>query len=313
MRALFSIATVLLLAATANAKTWHVDGIVVAVDPLSRTMLVSHRPVPGLMGGMAMPFQVEDASELAGLYPGARVGFELVVLKEHSFARHVRKSGEADAVIPPPKEKLKVGEVVPDFQLLDEQGATVRLTDLRGKVVAVNFIYTRCPLPDVCPRLSANFATLQRRFADRLGSDLLLLSVTVDPDYDTPAVLAAYARGGQAALIAPLSNLYPVISVPLAVLLLHETIGMRESIAIAVAEATAVWLAGGDQVDLVAAYRGTAVFWHATTRFTDGFALTGAPETGINVDWVPGPRGPVTYRDLWLRQYVVVGDATQRR
>jgi len=63
----------------------------------------------------------------------------------------------------------------------------------------------------------------------------------------------------------------------------------------------------------LASYRGTAALWNATTRFTDGFALTGAPETGINVDWVPGPRGPVTYRDLWLRQYVVVGDGTQRR
>src|SRR5438270_5236153 len=60
-------------------------------------------------------------------------------------------------------------------------------------------------------------------------------------------------------------------------------------------------------------YRGTAAFWHATTRFTDGFALTGTPETGINVDWTPGPRGPVTYRDLWLRQYRVVGDGTQTR
>lgn len=60
-------------------------------------------------------------------------------------------------------------------------------------------------------------------------------------------------------------------------------------------------------------YRGTAGFWHATTRFTDGFELTGAPETGINVDHVPGPRGPVTYRDLWLRQYRVVGDGTQTR
>ncbi len=60
-------------------------------------------------------------------------------------------------------------------------------------------------------------------------------------------------------------------------------------------------------------YRGTAAFWQAPTRFTDGFALTGAPETGINVDWTPGPRGPVTYRDLWLRQYRVVGDGTQRR
>ena len=60
-------------------------------------------------------------------------------------------------------------------------------------------------------------------------------------------------------------------------------------------------------------YRGTTAFWHATTRFTDGFALTGAPETGINVDTTPGPRGPVTYRDLWLRQYRVVGDGTQAR
>jgi len=60
-------------------------------------------------------------------------------------------------------------------------------------------------------------------------------------------------------------------------------------------------------------YRGTAAFWHAPTRFADGHALTGAPETGINVGWAPGPRGPVTYRDLWLRQLRVVGDGTQRR
>jgi glutamate-5-semialdehyde dehydrogenase len=60
-------------------------------------------------------------------------------------------------------------------------------------------------------------------------------------------------------------------------------------------------------------YRGTAAFWNATTRFTDGFALLGTPETGINVDWAPGPRGPVSYQDLWLRQYRVVGDGTQHR
>jgi glutamate-5-semialdehyde dehydrogenase len=60
-------------------------------------------------------------------------------------------------------------------------------------------------------------------------------------------------------------------------------------------------------------YRGTAAYWHAPTRYTDGFELTGAPETGINVDWTPGPRGPVTYRDLWLRQYRIVGDGTQSR
>lgn len=65
--------------------------------------------------------------------------------------------------------------------------------------------------------------------------------------------------------------------------------------------------------EFLEAYRGTAAFWNATTRFTDGHALTGAPETGINVDWSPGPRGPVTYRDLWLRQYRVMGDGSEDR
>ena len=65
--------------------------------------------------------------------------------------------------------------------------------------------------------------------------------------------------------------------------------------------------------EFLEAYRGTAAFWNATTRYTDGHALTRAPETGINVDFSPGPRGPVTYRDLWLRQYRVVGNGSEER
>ena len=98
----------------------------------------------------------------------------------------------------------------------------------------------------------------------------------------------------------------------------HEVGSLAEALRIA-NEETSGLAAGIVTEDPVAArafldgYRGTAAFWHATTRFTDGFALTGAPETGINVDWTPGPRGPVTYRDLCLRQYRVVGDGTQAR
>jgi glutamate-5-semialdehyde dehydrogenase len=98
----------------------------------------------------------------------------------------------------------------------------------------------------------------------------------------------------------------------------HVVNGPDEAVAIANGETSALAAAiVAEDRDVaeafLAGYRGTAAFWQAPTRFTDGFALTGAPETGINVDWVPGPRGPVTYRDLWLRQYRVVGDATQRR
>jgi len=84
----------------------------------------------------------------------------------------------------------------------------------------------------------------------------------------------------------------------------EETSGLSAGIVAEDADAAGRFLDG---------YRGTTAFWHAPTRFADGYELTGAPETGINVDWTPGPRGPVTYRDLWLRQYRIVGDGTQRR
>jgi len=171
-----------------------VDGIVIAVDPVARTMLVSHRPIGKYMDAMAMPFRVEDPGQLAGLHPGVRVQFDLIVEKDHSFARNVRKYGGADVPIAAPKEQLQVGGRLPEFGLTDQDGREVSLSDLRGKVVAVDFIYTRCPLPDVCPRLSANFAALQRKFQTRPGRDLLLLSITVDPDYDTPGVLSGYAK-----------------------------------------------------------------------------------------------------------------------
>ena len=164
----------------------------VALDPAARTMLVSHRPIANYMGAMMMPFRVADADELAGLRPGVRVRFDLEVGRDRSLARRIRRTGEAP--LPDPVPHLSIGDALPPFQLIDSSGRAVTEADLAGKVAVVNFIYTRCPLPDVCPRLSANFAALQRRFRDRLGTELILLSVTVDPDYDTPAVLAEYAR-----------------------------------------------------------------------------------------------------------------------
>ena len=183
-----------ILSAPLPAKTYAVDGIVVAVDPGTRTMLVSHRAIAHYMPAMLMPFRAESAAELAALHPGARIAFELAVTRGSSVARNIRPSGAPDAELPSPAEKLAIGSALPDFELTDQQGRTLRAADIRGKVVAIDFIYTRCPLPDVCPRLSANFAVLQRRFRDRMGVSLLLLSVTVDPEFDTPTVLAEYAR-----------------------------------------------------------------------------------------------------------------------
>jgi glutamate-5-semialdehyde dehydrogenase len=97
----------------------------------------------------------------------------------------------------------------------------------------------------------------------------------------------------------------PVSDASEALALAHEhTSGLAAAVIATDEEAAAAFLGR---------YRGTGGFWNATTRWLDGFELTAAPETGISVDNTPGPRGPVTYRDLYLRQYVVIGDGTQRR
>ena len=185
---------VFILSVPVLAKTYSVDGIVVAVDRAAHTMLVSHRTIAHYMPAMLMPFRAENAAELAALHPGARIAFLLLVSGGRSVARNIRPSGESDATLPPPAKQVPIGSFLPEFQLTDQHGRTLGTADLRGKVTAIDFIYTRCPLPDVCPRLSANFAMLQRHFRDLAGDNLRLISVTVDPDFDTPAVLADYAR-----------------------------------------------------------------------------------------------------------------------
>jgi protein SCO1/2 len=197
------ICLLIFVATCARARSYTVDAIVLALDPAAQTMIVSHRPIARYMPAMVMPFRVEHPHDLDALYPGARFQFDLVITNRNSLARNVRKSSGADAsdaasiaapTIAAPRNQLPIGAGLPDFQLTDQLGRAVQPADLRGKVVAINFIYTRCPLPDVCPRLCANFATLQRRFRDQLNRDLMLISVTVDPDYDTPAVIADYAK-----------------------------------------------------------------------------------------------------------------------
>jgi len=176
--------------------------MILSLDLSSNTVLVSHRDIPHYMPAMSMSFHARAASELNGLYPGAQVEFQLVARKSGSYIQNLRRIGggaviedQGDRItLPPNPDKVAVGSIMPDFQLIDQQERPVRLSDFRGKVVAVDFIYTRCPLPDVCPRLSANFASLQRRYAARMNKDLALLSITIDPQYDTPQVLRQYGK-----------------------------------------------------------------------------------------------------------------------
>jgi len=163
--------------------------MVLSVDPAAQTILVSHRAVEGVMPAMVMPFRVAKARSLTTLAPGARIEFNLRGQAAHRI-RVVETRRTEDFEFPRSAEELKVGQPVPDFTLTDQAGRPFSLASQRGRVVLVNFLYTRCPLPEVCPRLAASFASLQRRFPTE---DLMLVSITLDPTFDTPEVLARYA------------------------------------------------------------------------------------------------------------------------
>ncbi len=187
-----------LAAAFFLAKTYAVEGLVLEVLPATQTIVVSHKEIPGVMPAMAMPVRVRDARELHGLRPGDSVQFQLVVENGHSSARRlrVRKPGnqiEQDRRVVPlaaPQGQVALGAQFPDFTLTAHDGKPWRLGNARGSLVAVQFLYTRCPMPEVCPRLAATFARVQKQFPH---ADLQLISITLDPQHDTPAVLARYA------------------------------------------------------------------------------------------------------------------------
>ncbi len=196
------------VAAAGADREYPVRGMVLRVDSARGTFVVSHDRIDGLMDAMTMPFEVRERAALAPLVPGAVVEFTLVVGETAAYAERIRikryESVEQDPLAARRLSVLKraaglaskplaVGDRVPEFTLIDQARRPVTLSSLRGKVVALNFIYTRCALPQFCLRISNNFGVLQKRFAQRLGRDLVLLTITFDPQQDTPEALARYA------------------------------------------------------------------------------------------------------------------------
>jgi len=179
------------------------------LDLAQKTMVVSAGAIPGFMEAMTMPYSVHDAKDLDGLTPGTMIDFTLVVEKDSSYAEaihvHSYQGLEPDpltarrlkllnqATNPSAVKPLAIGDPVPDFTLTDQNRRRVTLSKFSGKVVALNFVYTRCALPNFCYRSSNNFGILQKRFKDRMARDLILLTVTFDPVHDQPNVLAKYA------------------------------------------------------------------------------------------------------------------------
>jgi protein SCO1/2 len=184
---------------------YPLKGTVVAVNPADRTVTVEHEEIPGFMPAMTMPFVVleKDAVLLEHVAPGDEITARLVVSDSRYWLEDlvVVTGATRDPNAWPESRadeshQLQPGQELPDVTLLNEDGETVRLADYRGRALAVTFVFTRCPFPDFCPLMMKSFAAAQALLiADEdLRSRTHLLTVSFDPEHDTPAVLREYGR-----------------------------------------------------------------------------------------------------------------------
>ncbi|MEN3338773.1 MAG: hypothetical protein V7647_2449 [Acidobacteriota bacterium] len=193
------LASLLLLVACGRSREFELRGQVLAVDRDRQELTIKHGDIRGFMPAMTMAYKVKDASLLNGRTAGDLITATLVLEGNSGYLSTVTTTGHATPAELPPVRTMDVldeGAAVPALTLTDESGQTRSIADWRGRVLAVTFVYTRCPLPDFCLRMDQNFAAVQRAaLADPVLRDrLALLSITLDPEHDTPPVLAEYAR-----------------------------------------------------------------------------------------------------------------------
>jgi protein SCO1/2 len=200
---MFRTAVALLLTVAAlgctRPREYELRGQVLAVDTERGELTIRHDDIPGFMPGMTMPFKVADPGEMQGRVPGDLVRATLVVRETEAYLSRVERVGHSpltEGDEPAAASPIAMpGDLAPDVRFVDQDGHERRLSDFRGSVVAVTFIYTRCPVPTFCPLMDRNFAAVQRELAATARPDRRahLLSVSFDPEFDTPAVLGAHA------------------------------------------------------------------------------------------------------------------------
>jgi len=184
--------------AAAAEKPYPLKGVVVSVDAAAKKVVVRHEEIPGYMDAMTMPFNVAEPKMLEELRPGDEIEAKLLVGEKASRLEGIVVSRHGPApreqTIPEQGPYGRPGDKAPLTALVGQDGAPLSLADFKGKAVALTFIYTRCPLPDFCPRMNAQFAEMEAALAKEpaLYAKTQLLSVSFDPEHDTPVVLREY-------------------------------------------------------------------------------------------------------------------------
>jgi protein SCO1/2 len=191
------------VASEPSAKSYAARGVIREISPDHHTVTIQHDAIAGYMPAMTMEFPVKDTNELHGISPSDEITFKLVVRENddwvegvHFVAHRIENVTNGVVLIHMPAAELKSGDLLPDYELMDEAGGKIRFSDFRGRVLAFTFLFTRCPLPDFCPRMSQDFAETRQLLLNTSGgpTNWQFLSISFDPEFDQPAVLSSYAN-----------------------------------------------------------------------------------------------------------------------
>jgi protein SCO1/2 len=188
-----------------GADHYDTRGVVRGFSPDRSTIEIQHENIPGFMPSMTMPFVARDPKQIADLKTGDAISFRMAVTKKDFWIENVKKMPREEINVAEPKQtssvsserdtRLKKGDEMPAFSLTNQNGERVSLDTFRGQPFVLTFVFTRCPVPNFCPRMSNNFEELQAAIKSGTGTlaTTRLLSITLDPDYDTPKILNDYA------------------------------------------------------------------------------------------------------------------------
>jgi protein SCO1/2 len=191
--------------AIASVRKFDARGVIEEIKPAQRQVVIKHEAIPNYMPAMTMPFEVKNAKELAGLSTNDEVSFTLVVTDKEGWIENLKKIGvstneptesiRSQVRVARDVQPLDVGDPMPDYSFTNSLGRKISLSGFKGQPYAFTFIFTRCPFPNFCPRMSSNFADAYEKLkhATNAPAQWHLITISFDPQFDTPERLREFS------------------------------------------------------------------------------------------------------------------------
>lgn len=187
-----------------NQQIFQVKGVIEEIKPGGKTAIIKHEEIPNYMAAMTMEFETKNTNELRGLQPGDSISFRMIVTEDDGWIDQVKKLNVPPTETPSRAtfrrvrdvDPLSEGDPLPEYHFTNELGKAVSLSQYKGDAIAITFIFTTCPFPTMCPRLSQNFAETEKKLKEMPDApkNWRLLTISFDPEKDTVAVLKNYAE-----------------------------------------------------------------------------------------------------------------------